>query len=819
MPGPPRAPRRVPTSTYRVQLHAGFTLDDAAALIPQLVDLGISHLYCSPYLASVPGSTHGYDVVDHSRVDDEVGGPAAHARLAETLREHGMGHVLDIVPNHMAVGVADNPAWWDLLTLGRDSAYARWFDVDWSRHGGRVQLPVLGAPLDDVLSSRELVVLDEAGERVLRYHDRTFPLAPGSADELAGGAAVTRDVLDRQHYLLAFWRDAAEGLNYRRFFDVTTLAGLRVEDDDVFDATHGLVLQWVRDGVLDGLRVDHPDGLADPAAYFARLAERGPDAWVVVEKILEPGEPLRRWPVDGTTGYDALATVQQVLVDPAAENALTTVYGELTGAPTDYEAVVREAKQQVLRDVLVPEVDRLTALLDRVADGHSEIGPVDESAARDTVRALLASYDVYRTYVTYRDGASADDAARIEAAVADAREVEPAPHPALLELLRRVLLAEPDTRSDIAEELLTRWQQTTGPAMAKGVEDTTFYRYHRLVALNEVGGDPGTVGLPVRAFHDACVIAQRDWPLRMTTLTTHDTKRSEDARARLLALAEVPELWAAFAGRCLDRHSSHLDGGGVDRNTAYLLLQTLVAAHPLSLDRALEYLEKASREAKQQTSWTDPDPAYDAALRELVTAAVDDEETQGELAALLAEIEPSARAVSLAAKLLQLTMPGVPDVYQGAERWDHSLVDPDNRRPVDHATTARLLAELPALSPADIAARADEGLTKLHVVRSALRLRGARPDAFGPHGDYVPLHAEGERAEHCVAFCRAAQVVTVVTRLPRGVADGWAGTRLTLPPGEWRDVLTDRRWSAGPQLLGEVVSTLPVALLVRENAP
>jgi (1->4)-alpha-D-glucan 1-alpha-D-glucosylmutase len=811
------APRRTPTSTYRVQLHAGFTLDDAAALVPQLADLGVSHLYCSPYLASVPGSTHGYDVVDHGRVDDEVGGAAAHQRLTAALASAGLGQVLDIVPNHMAVGDEGNAAWWDVLQHGRRSRYAGWFDIDWDRHDGRVLLPVLGAALDDELAAGQLTIGDERGEPVLRYRDRAFPLAPESREGVSVGPVVSRDLLDRQHYLLASWRDAVHGLNYRRFFDVTTLAGLRVEDPQVFDATHELPLQWVRDGVLDGLRVDHPDGLADPADYLRRLADAAPGAWIVVEKILEPGESLPPWPAHGTTGYDALATVQQVLVDPGAESALTALYRELTGAPTDYDVVVREAKLQVLREILVPEVDRLSGLLAEVAAEQLGRTDVSTQAVEDTVRAVLASYGVYRTYVTYRDGASPDDTVHVEAAVAAARDVVPAPDSALLDLLRRVLLAEPGTPSDVAAELLTRWQQTTGPAMAKGVEDTAFYRYHRLVALNEVGGEPGVIGRPISDFHAACAAAQRDWPLRMTALTTHDTKRSEDARARLLALAETPQLWASAARRWFDRFDGHLGAGGVDRTTAYLLFQTLVAAHPLPLDRATAYLEKATREAKQRTSWSDPDPAYDAAVREFVTAVVTDDDTRRELDALLGEVERAARAVSLAAKLLQLTMPGVPDVYQGTERWDHGLVDPDNRRPVDHASTDRLMRELTALSPASIAGRGAEGMTKLHVVRAALRLRRERPAAFGPNGDYEPLRAAGECAEHCVAFSRGGDVATVVTRLPRAVDAGWGATSVTLPHGRWRDVLTDTSWPAGPQPLDQLLATFPVALLARDG--
>ena len=811
-------PRRVPTATYRVQLNAGFTLDDAAALVPQLVELGVSHLYCSPYLASAKGSTHGYDVVDHGRVDDEVGGAAAHERLRAALDAAGLGQVLDIVPNHMTVAGSDNEAWRDVLRHGRVSRYADWFDVDWERHGGRVLLPVLGDPLAEVLARGELVVDPDAdGGAALRYFDHTFPLA--DATTAPAGSPVDQDTLNRQHYLLAHWRDASTGLNYRRFFDVTTLAGLRVEDPEVFDATHELVLGWVADGTLDGLRIDHPDGLADPAAYLRRLADRAPGTWLLVEKILEPGkpgEPLPPWSVHGTTGYDALAEIQQVLVDASAGPAFTDLYVELTGAEGDYDAVVRETKEHVLRTVLVPEVDRLVGLLERLAADDPELAAVPPARIADTVRAALSSYAVYRTYVTYDDPPSAHDTEQVDAALAAAHTVVPAPDERLLGLLRRVLLADPATRSDLAEELLTRWQQTTGSAMAKGVEDTAFYRYHRLVALNEVGGDPGTFGRPVADFHAACTAAQRDWPLRMTTLTTHDTKRSEDARARLLALAETPQLWADFARRWFDRHEKHFADGRVDRNVGYLLFQTVVAAHPLSADRAIAYLEKATREAKQRTSWTDPDAAYDDSVRALVVDAVTDPETQHDLEALLGEVDPAARAVSLAQKLIQLTMPGVPDVYQGTELWDHSLVDPDNRRPVDHTTRAALLRELPGLTVPDLLDRWDDALPKLHVVRAALRLRRERPEAFGPAGTYSPLAASGPKAEHCVAFARGGEVVTVVTRRPVALGGDWADTVLTLPDGGWHDVLTKTRHEGEALRMTDLLANLPVALLARD---
>ncbi len=745
----------VPSSTYRLQLTPDFGFAEAAAIVPYLADLGVSHVYCSPWLASAPGSQHGYDVVDHAHVDDELGGPAALDDLVAACRTHDLRIVLDIVPNHMSIAapVRRNPAWWSVLRDGASSPYARWFDVDWSR--GRLLVPVLGGPLSEVLAD---IVL---GEETLTYFEHELPLAQGSL--VPGDVAATLAV---QHYRLADWHTASEESTQRRFFDVSTLAGLRVEDPEVFEATHALVLQQVADGTIDGLRVDHPDGLADPEGYFARLADATAGTWVVAEKILEHGEHLPpTWKCAGTTGYDALALITGLFVDPAGEQPLTSLWEAVTGTHPDYADVVETAKRQVEDQVLAAEVDRLVDLAKSPLDQAWQ--DVTRRGLREALVELLVAFDVYRAYV--RPDGSHDDvaAAQVGRAVACAQERLPR-RTREIGLLGRLVLGE---IAD-ADEFVVRFQQTCGPVMAKGVEDTTFYRYAPLLALNEVGGDPSTWGTSVESWHAECARLQQDWPATMTTLSTHDTKRSEDVRARLVLLSQRPREW----GEAVTGWATMLPRR-IDAATEQFVWQTVVGAWPLSPDRAAAYLLKAVREAKTHTSWTEPDSEYEHDVEEYVRALLADERLTEELELFIAGLAPAWVSTVLAQKLVQLTMPGVPDTYQGCELVDLSLVDPDNRRPVDYARRRSLLADPDGSLDAE----------KQRLVRTVLRLRREHPEWFT--GSYTPLPA----ADGSLAFCRADQVVTAVHL--RGAEVG----EIDLPTGDWEELLPD----------------LPIRLLVR----
>jgi (1->4)-alpha-D-glucan 1-alpha-D-glucosylmutase len=805
----------VPGSTYRLQLTPDFGFAEAAQVADYLASLGVTHAYLSPLLQAVPGSRHGYDVTDHSRIRDELGGEDGFRALAARLRQAGVGIVLDIVPNHMALpaDISLNRQLWAMLRDGPESPYASWFDVDWAEGDGRMLLPILVEPGAD---SRARTLPDLAvdprggpdGEPALRYFDHVLPLRPGTA-----GLPVA-DLVDAQHYRLACWQDAASELNWRRFFDITTLIGVRVEDPAVFDATHAVILRLVAEGLVDALRVDHPDGLADPREYLRRLSAATGGAWVVMEKILEARERLPHdWPCAGTTGYDALRLADGLFVAPDGAAPLAGQYARFAGlaaGPPPFADVALAAKREVASQSLESEVIRLARLLAASVPGTA----VED--AREALTEVLAEFSVYRAYVYQGEPPSAAAEAAVRAAASAAARRLPGSLRALATAAGDLALGCEGT----AWEFALRLQQTTGPVLAKGIEDTASYRWPRLVSLNEVGGDPDLFGVALKEFHAEASRLAADWPETMTTLSTHDTKRQEDVRARLAVLAELPAEW----GRQVDEwHSRALSFGAadVDPDTEYLLWQTLVGAWPVCGDRLTGYLEKAMREAKTRTSWTRPDAGYEAAVQALAAKIVADDALRDSIEAFVAAIAPHALANSLGVKLVQLTMPGVPDVYQGCELTGLSLVDPDNRRPVDFARRRALLAEVDG----DHGARDDLDAAKLLVTSQTLRLRRDHPDWFG--GGYAPLSAAGPAAGHVVAFQRGGHAVCVATRLPAGLgrSGGWSATVLPLPavppPGghaaRWIDVFTGRVFGAAREVpLADLTRRLPVTLLIPE---
>lgn len=767
---------RTPVSTYRLQIRSSFTLFDAAATVPYLKDLGVDWVYLSPILTAEQGSDHGYDVTDPSAVDPDRGGPEGLLALSKAAREHGMGVLVDIVPNHVGVATpAQNPWWWSLLKEGRESPYAEAFDVDWDLGGGKVRLPMLGSEADlDKLEVKD-------GE--LRYYDHRFPLAEGTYTE----GDSPQDVHSRQHYQLMDWRRADAELNYRRFFAVTTLAGIRVEVPSVFEKAHAEVGRWFTEGLVDGLRVDHPDGLADPAGYLRWLKDLSGGAYVLVEKILEPGEVLPQdFACEGTTGYDALADVDRVFVDPSGEQALDALDASLRGAsePANYAEMIRGTKRMIADGILRSEVLRLARLV-------PESRGLSVEQAADAIAEIIASFPVYRSYLPV--GADVLKEA-CESAAAHRPDLDVAVGTLLPLLL------------DPANPIAIRFQQTSGMVMAKGVEDTAFYRYTRLGTLTEVGAEPTEFAVAPEEFHHRMQRRQQDLPLSMTTLSTHDTKRSEDARARISVIAELPQEWADTLETL--RGLAPIPDGPYEN----LLWQAIVGAWPASRERLQGYAEKAAREAGNSTKWTDPNEDFEAKVKAAVDAVFDDARVTRVVEDFVSRIDAFSAANSVSAKLVQLTMPGVPDVYQGSEFWERSLTDPDNRRPVDFDARRAELGKLDAGTLPDAGTEA----SKLLVTSRALRLRRDRPELFQ---GYVPVDASGAAAGHLLAFSRGTDAssgaLTLATRLPAGLdaGGGWRDTAVDLPVA-MRDELTGAAYGPGRVSVAEVLGTYPVALLV-----
>ncbi len=790
-----------PTATYRLQLQPDFPFAAAEAAVPHLASLGVSHLHLSPVLEAVPGSAHGYDVVDHARVREELGGEDGLRSLSATARRAGLGLVVDIVPNHMAAVPRHNHALWEVLREGPRSPYARWFDIDWEAGGGRVLLPFLGGRLGD-----ELERLRVDGD-VLRYHDHAFPLREGTA------RLPLPELLDAQWYRLSWWRLARTELNYRRFFTISDLIAVRVEDPEVFDATHGTILRLLREGVVEGLRIDHPDGLADPGAYLQRLHRATGGRWTVVEKILADGEHLpAAWPVAGTTGYDALRHVDGVLTDPAGAGELLGQYRRFAAPPADrggdWDATVRRAAYKVVTHELAAEVDRLTREAAAICAADPALRDHAPWALRTALRELLVRIPVYRPYVA---GGAPPESVLTARAAEEAGAAFGVPEEAkAVDVVRDLALGRGGGVSAAASDAFrARFAQTASALRAKAVEDTAFYRHAPLLSAAEVGGAPERPAVGVGAFHAYCARVQRDWPHSGTVLTTHDTKRSADVRAAVSVLTQCPGRWADLLVELTEQTARVGGTCAPDPQLAWAAWQTAVGFGLPDEERLQNNLLKHVREAGLHTSWTEPNEAYEKAVAAFVAAGPCGP-PRHTVASFAQELAPHVRVNVLGAALLHLTMPGVPDLYQGTEGEYRALVDPDNRRPVRFRTDA---LEEPGTRPAGD----DLSEEKLRLTAAALRLRARRPALFGDAATYEPLAAQGPGAEHCVAFVRSQDVLVAATRLSLRLAEagGWQETELALPVGRWTDLLDPEREFEGPTRVAELFDGSPVALLER----
>nr|WP_045234163.1 malto-oligosyltrehalose synthase [Deinococcus pimensis] len=942
MKGAPRAGgagagARVPRATYRLQLHAGFTFEDARGVLDYLARLGVSDLYLSPPFQAVTGSTHGYNLVNFERISEELGGEEGLRALSEDARARGMGVVVDFVPNHMGIANGENPWWEDVLENGQSSRFADVFDVSWRplkrSLDGKVLLPTLGDQYGRVLERGELKLTRERGRIWLSYYERRFPVSPRSLGPLLELAAqrsgLAEDDADRmelesiatqarnlphsettdplarevrarekvvlrrrlaaladrsegvaraldeaveafnaregfelldqlvqnQNYRLAFWRVATEEINYRRFFDINDLAAIRMEDPSTFERAHALLFRLLDEGVVTGVRLDHTDGLYDPLGYFralqeARARQTGGDAkelplYVVAEKILEPGEALPdRWPIHGTTGYDFLAQLGGVFVRQEAREDLTAIYRRYTGEQTPYEELLYQGKRLIMRSSLSSEINVLAERLERLAESDRRSRDFTLSALRSAIIETIACFPVYRTYVRPDGTRERADNTHVERAVRQAkrrnRDVAPGVFDFLADVLR--LRVPEGADRDAYAEFALKFQQVTGPVTAKGAEDTAFYQYNRLVSLNEVGGDPGVFGTSVADFHREAARRAEKWPGSMIATSTHDTKRGEDTRTRISVLSEFPDTWIAYLstwGRVARQYVRDLDGERApDLNDEYLFYQNALGAWPLDgnldgfADRLNGYMQKAIKESKRHTSWTNQNAEYEEAVEAFVRGMLADEEFTRGLAELHERVSPYGAASGLSQALVKFTAPGVPDTYQGSEVWNQSLVDPDNRAPVDYARLSELTGRIDggltdrAALARDLLTHYRDGAVKLYVSHVALGARAADERLFA-EGDYVPLDA----GEHVLAFARAlgrGVAVTVAPRLaltltrgetPWALGDAWGDRELPLPAGgRYVDLMTGREFTASRAKtlrLADVLRDFPVALLVK----
>jgi (1->4)-alpha-D-glucan 1-alpha-D-glucosylmutase len=866
-------------ASYRLQLHAGFPLGEARLVLPYLADLGISHVYLSPCLQAVPGSQHGYDVTDPTRISDDLGGEPAWMSFVECARAHGLHILLDIVPNHMSASQYD--PWWDhVLAHGPFSEFVEYFDFKTrARQPFRVHLCSLARPYGAALEAGELTIEIAQGRPRVKHYDNTWPLAPASWGSLLAAGSSSRlsspddarvfseldrlqeidkpddqdrasyasntqraeellaeaqrqgslqraidhagadrellnAILQRQFYVLHGWKLAGELGNYRRFFDVGTLSGIRTESRAVFEATHARIEAMISRDEIDGLRVDHPDGLREPLEYFRRLRTLLPHGRIYVEKILENDERLKEdWPIDGTVGYDFLAKVNRLWMDDQRTDVLTATYSDFTGHPVNLGALIREKKRAIVDSTFSADLDRLAGAALAIARTGWKTRDLSPRQLREALVRLIVALPIYRTYRTLNT-LQEDDKRILVEAIQSARIGSPEIDAATLDFF--TILFTQANLNEAEADFVAQWQQLTPAVMAKGVEDTTFYCFDRLVSCNEVGSQASLIGISADKFHEFCHFLGDRWPNTMLATSTHDNKRSEDVRTRISILSEIPERWADILHQWSTLNAAAWQNRVPDRHAEYLLYQTLIGAWPIDRDRCWQYMQKACREAKINTSWHEPNLGYEEKIRGFLDGVFRTPEFISSLEHFVGPLIQPGRINSLAQTLIKMMAPGVPDFYQGTELWDLSLVDPDNRRPVDFKLRASLVQRTRTMSAADVTAEWDGGLPKLWMMARMLTIRRERPEDFSDQSRYQPLVAQGTHLGSLFAFRRGENLIAVVPRFTLTLGGVWGDTRLPLPGGVWRNGFTDAVFQreATPDMLFD---SFPVALLIRES--
>lgn len=874
-----------PRASYRLQMHSRFNFSILCEHLDYFQKLGISHLYLSPCLQAAPGSLHGYDVVDHSHLNIELGGSYGFEKLAKMLEERNMSMILDIVPNHMAVRGPENPWWWDVLENGPSSLFARYFDVDWyveSDHfANLILLPILGDHYGIVLEAGELKIEHKQGKFTLHYFENVFPLAPKSLtlileiayrksaiEEigfLAGALqslphASSRDIerihrrhrdkaiifsmlssmckevigfedainqaveqlnqnydqldalIGRQNYKLAFWKLSQYQVGYRRFFNINSLVGLRMEDNRAFKDSHQLVIDLAQTGKIDGFRVDHPDGLFAPTEYFNNLRRACPDALIVAEKILESEEKLNSlWPISGTTGYDFLNLVDGLFVDADGYQKLIHYWQEFIGEDHEFDELVYKSKKQIIKKLLGSEINRLAEDLTRICEKHRRYRDFAHQQLYDALIEVTTGYNVYRTYLQPETGQIAEmEAEIITTAINSARARHPEFGDYVFDFIAEVLLLKLKGKEE--NMFIRRFQQFTGPVMAKSLEDTVFYVYNPLTAVNEVGGNPASPAVGPDRFHEWCLHITKNWPLTMLTGSTHDTKRSEDVRARLRLLSEIPDQWNTRLQLWHEMNAPLCKNAVPDKNTEYLLYQTMLGAWPIEKERIKQYMQKAVREAKVHSNWSEPDKVFETALEEFIDSLYQHENFIQSLNDFVSELEVPGWINSLQQLTLRLTAPGFPDIYQGCEIWNHSLTDPDNRRPVDFAQISELFDQLTDRCCREIMYEQQQGLPKMFIIKKVLELRAKVPE-FNEPDSYQQLDVAGTRHENLIAYMRGSSVIVLVPRLSMSLKNNWGATRLTIPDGRWQNIFTDQIINSGSQKIKDLLKEFPVAVL------